>query len=135
MKFTSKTSNRCAFLSTMPIPPNKEHSDDCSHRYKTIGKRGAREFYDTCTDMQATDKINACINLLKRRNSSLRPQKKRRMKTRKILRKRMGASMMNMTADWKSTVTDMSTEPCLAIVVTAAFQQYGTTSHVYVQSG
>ena len=68
LKFTSKTSNRCAFLSTMPIPPNKEHSDDCSHRYKTIGKRGAREFYDTCTDMQATDKINACINLLKRRN-------------------------------------------------------------------
>ena len=68
LKFTSKTSNRCAFLSTMPIPPNTDHSDDCSHRYNTIGKRGAKEFYDNCTDAQVTDKINACINLLKRRN-------------------------------------------------------------------
>ncbi|SES28747.1 hypothetical protein SAMN04487884_12710 [Butyrivibrio fibrisolvens] len=68
LKFTSKTSSHCAYLSSMPIPPNTEHSDDCSHRYRTIGKRGAKEFYDNCTDDQATDKINACINLLKRRN-------------------------------------------------------------------
>lgn len=68
LKFTPKTSNRCAFLSANSIPPNPDHSDDCSHRYKTIGKRGAREFYDNCTDAQASDKINACINLLKRHN-------------------------------------------------------------------
>ena len=68
LKFTSKTSNHCAFLSTMPIPPNPEHAEDCSHRYRTIGKQGAKEFYNVCTREQAMDKINACINLLKRRN-------------------------------------------------------------------
>jgi hypothetical protein len=68
LRFTSKTSNHCAFLSSMPIPPNPEHNRDCSHRYKPISKRGAREFYNTCNHEQAVDKINACINLLKRRN-------------------------------------------------------------------
>ncbi len=71
LKFTSKSSNHCAFLSSMPIPPNPEHAKDCSHKYTSIGKRGATEFYNTCTHEQAIDKINACINLLKNRNHIL----------------------------------------------------------------
>ena len=71
LKFTSKTANHCAFLSSMPIPPYPEHSNDCSHQYATIGKQGAKDFYNTCTHEQAIDKINACINLLKRQNHIL----------------------------------------------------------------
>ena len=66
LKFTSRTNSHCEYLSSKPIPPNPPHMR-CSHQYKAISKSGARLYYDTCTREQAMDKINACINMMKRR--------------------------------------------------------------------
>lgn len=67
LKFTSASNNRGAFLSTLTGASYSGHSEDCSHRHRVIGKRYAKDFYNTCTPEQAMDKISACINLLKRR--------------------------------------------------------------------
>lgn len=68
LKFTSASNIRGAFLSTLTGASYPEHGGDCSHLCRVIGKRYAKEFYNTCTPEQAMDKINACINLLKRRD-------------------------------------------------------------------
>ena len=61
LRFTHKTSERRAFLSTLP-PSN--HEEGCSYNYDLASNRAVKQFVATLTDEQVRDRLEAMLNSL-----------------------------------------------------------------------
>lgn len=70
LKFTEKTNQRQAFLSTKQESLNEsnQHGVNCSHRYPKASRRMIQEHYENLNDRQIEDKLKATINWFLRRN-------------------------------------------------------------------
>lgn len=70
LKFTTKTSRRKAFLSTKQgsVYDRNLHLDNCSHAVKKASKSQVKEYYNTLTDGQIQDKLDAAINAFLRKH-------------------------------------------------------------------
>lgn len=61
LRFTHKTSERRAFLSTLPT---SNHEEGCSYNYDLASNRAVKQFVATLTDEQVRDRLEAMLNSL-----------------------------------------------------------------------
>lgn len=61
LRFTHKTSERRAFLSTLPT---SNHEEGCSYNYDLASNRAVKQFVATLTDEQVHDKLEAMLNTM-----------------------------------------------------------------------
>lgn len=61
LRFTHKTSERRAFLSTLPT---SNHEEGCSYNYDLASNRAVKLFVATLTDEQVHDKLEAMLNTM-----------------------------------------------------------------------
>ena len=61
LRFTHKTSERRAFLSTLPT---SNHKEGCSYNYDLASNRAVKQFVATLTDEQVHDKLEAMLNTM-----------------------------------------------------------------------
>lgn len=61
LRFTHKTSERRAFLSTLPT---SNHEEGCSYNYDLASNRTVKQFVATLTDEQVHDKLEAMLNTM-----------------------------------------------------------------------
>ena len=61
LRFTHKTSERRAFLSTLPT---SNHEEGCSYNYDLASNRAVKQFVATLTDEQVRDRLEAMLNTL-----------------------------------------------------------------------
>ena len=61
LRFTHKTSERRAFLSTLPT---SNHEEGCSSNYDLASNRAVKQFVATLTDEQVHDKLEAMLNTM-----------------------------------------------------------------------
>lgn len=61
LRFTHKTSERRAFLSTLPT---SNHEEGCSYNYDLASNRAVKQFIATLTDEQVHDKLEAMLNTM-----------------------------------------------------------------------
>ena len=61
LRFTHKTSERRAFLSTLPT---SNHEVGCSYNYDLASNRAVKQFVATLTDEQVHDKLEAMLNTM-----------------------------------------------------------------------
>lgn len=61
LRFTHKTSERRAFLSTFPT---SNHEKGCSYNYDLASNRAVKQFVATLTDEQVHDRLEAMLNTL-----------------------------------------------------------------------
>lgn len=61
LKFTPEYPPRRAFLSFIGNGET-DHAEGCSHKLPVAGKRETKEYYDSLTDQQIENKLNAAIN-------------------------------------------------------------------------
>ena len=61
LRFTHKTSERRAFLSTLPT---SNHKEGCSYNYDLASNRAVKQFVATLTDEQVRDRLEAMLNKL-----------------------------------------------------------------------
>lgn len=61
LRFTHKTSERRAFLSTLPT---SNHEESCSYNYDLASNRAVKQFVATLTDEQVHDKLEAMLNTM-----------------------------------------------------------------------
>ena len=70
LKFTQKTNQRQAFLSTKQesLYERNQHGEKCSHRFPRAARRMIQMHYQELNDRQIEDKLKATINWFLRRN-------------------------------------------------------------------
>lgn len=61
LRFTHKTSEKRAFLSTLPT---SNHEEGCSYNYDLASNRAVKQFVATLTDEQVHDKLEAMLNTM-----------------------------------------------------------------------
>lgn len=61
LRFTHKTSERRAFLSTLPT---SYHEEGCSYNYDLASNRAVKQFVATLTDEQVHDKLESMLNTM-----------------------------------------------------------------------
>ena len=61
LRFTHKTSERRAFLSTLPT---SNHEEGCSYNYDLASNRAVKQFVATLTDEQVHDKLESMLNTM-----------------------------------------------------------------------
>lgn len=61
LRFTHKTSERRAFLSTFPT---SYHEEGCSYNYDLASNRAVKQFVATLTDEQVRDRLEAMLNTM-----------------------------------------------------------------------
>ena len=64
LRFTRKTSKHRAYLSTWQ---GDQHRPDCSHAFDPASKHQTKEYYNNLRPAQITDKLEAAINAIRRR--------------------------------------------------------------------
>ena len=71
LKFTEKTNQRQAFLSTKQesLTESNQHGVKCSHRYPKASRRMIQKHYQELNDEQIEDKLKATINWFLRNNN------------------------------------------------------------------
>ncbi|MCB5733056.1 hypothetical protein LIR39_04590 [Streptococcus sp. MSK15_114] len=65
LRFTHKTSERRAFLSTLPT---SYHEEGCSYNYDLASNRAVKQFVATLTEEQVHDRLEAMLNKMLPRN-------------------------------------------------------------------